>query len=121
VRAGRYVAARWHTSILTQQRERDLAATVGRTNSRSFNRAETLVAAELKQRGVTPDRDAAGHLQGATGPGGYKKIEVALVGPDKRAHFREGEPRADIDVVIFTDCAGHFWLASAAEVRQAGS
>jgi hypothetical protein len=119
VRAGRYVAGRWHTSILRRQRERDLAATVRRANNASFNRAEALVAAELERRGATPDRDAAGHVRGATGPGGYKKVEVALVGPDKRGLFRDDKPRADVDIVIFTDCAGHFWLATAAEVREA--
>jgi hypothetical protein len=110
-RAGRYVGARAHTSIMQRQQQRQWSRPV------HFDRAERLVAAEMERRGARPERDDEGRVRSAMG----KRVEVALVGPDNRGYFRSGGMRPSTAVVIFTDCRGRFWLATADEVREAQS
>jgi hypothetical protein len=82
-----------------------------------FDHAEELAAAEMERRGLKPDRDETGRIRGVESPAGYKQVEVAVLGPDDKGVFRNGTMRPGVDVVIFTDCAGRFWLATADEVR----
>jgi hypothetical protein len=83
-----------------------------------FDEAEKTVIAELERRGLKPHIDEDGHLRGVWSETGYKKVEVAIVPVSaERGFFRNGKPGADIDVFIFTDNAGRFWLAPADEVR----
>jgi hypothetical protein len=87
-----------------------------------FDNAEKVVIAEVERRGLKPHVDEDGRLRGVWGEIGYKTTEVAIVPVNAdQGFFRDGEPRADVDVFIFTDCAGRFWLATASEVRGARS
>jgi hypothetical protein len=84
-----------------------------------FDAAEKTVIAEVERRGLKPHVDEDGRLRGVWSETGYKKVEVAIVPVNaERGFFRNGEPGADIDVFIFTDNAGRFWLATADEVRD---
>jgi hypothetical protein len=113
MRKGRYVGQKAHTSILKRQKW---------STPSMFVKANFLAAAEVRRRGGTPDLDNAGRLRAVTSPDGVrKKVEVALVGPGQSAIFRNANPGQDVNVFIFTDCAGGFWLATADEVRQARS
>ena len=84
-----------------------------------FDEAEKTVIAEVERRGLKPHVDEDGRLRGVWSETGYKKVEVAVV-PVNAEHgfFRNGKPGADVNVFIFTDNAGRFWLATADEVRS---
>jgi hypothetical protein len=83
-----------------------------------FNHAERVVSAEVQRRGLKPHVADDGHLRGVWGPSEYKKTEVAIVPVNAdRGFFRNAEPAQDIDIFIFTDCAGRFWIVPANEVR----
>jgi hypothetical protein len=83
-----------------------------------FDEAEKIVIAEVERRGLQPHVDKDGRLRGVWSKTGYKKVEVAIVPVNaERGFFRNGKPGSDVDVFIFTDNAGRFWLATADEVR----
>jgi hypothetical protein len=83
-----------------------------------FDNAERVAIDELRRRGGNPHVDEDGRLRGAWTPSGYKRIEVAVVPVNaEQGFFRHGALGQDVDIVIFTDCAGRFWLATADEVR----
>jgi len=84
-----------------------------------FDEAEKTVIAEVERRGLKLHVDEDGRLRGVWSETGYKKVEVAIV-PVNAEHgfFRNGKPGADVNVFIFTDNAGRFWLATADEVRS---
>jgi hypothetical protein len=84
-----------------------------------FDNAEEVVIVEVQRRGLKPHVDNDGRLRGVWGPCGYKRTEVAIVPVNaEQGFFRNGEPGADVDIFIFTDCAGRFWIASANEMRS---
>ena len=84
-----------------------------------FDEAEKTVIAEVERRGLKPHVDEDGRLRGVWSETGYKKVEVAVVPVNAdQGFFRNGEPSTDVDVFIFTDNAGTFWLATADEVRS---
>ena len=84
-----------------------------------FDEAEKTAIAEVERRGLKPHVDEDGRLRGVWNEAGYKKVEVAIVPVNaERGFFRNGKPDADVEVVIFTDNAGRFWLATADEVRD---
>jgi hypothetical protein len=89
-------------------------AVMRRLATESFDRAEELAAAELERRGLRFERDEAGRIRNVNG----KRTEVALVGPGEVGVFRDGDVRPDTEVVIFTDCQGKWWIATAGEVRS---
>ena len=83
-----------------------------------FDEAEKSAIAEVERRGLKPHVDEDGRLRGVWSQAGYKKVEVAIVPVNaERGFFRDGQPGTDVDVFIFTDNAGRFWLAPADEVR----
>jgi hypothetical protein len=84
-----------------------------------FDNAERVVIQEVQRRGLKPHVDEDGRLRGVWAPGGYKRTEVAVVPVNaERGFFRNGAPRDDVDVVIFTDNTGKFWITTADEVRS---
>jgi hypothetical protein len=84
-----------------------------------FDEAERTVIAEVERRGLKPHIDEDGRLRGVWSPNGYRRTEVAVVPVNAdQGFFRNGEPSTDVDVFIFTDNAGSFWLATADEVRS---
>jgi hypothetical protein len=84
-----------------------------------FDNAEKVVIAEVQRRGLKPHIDEDGRLRGVRGPSGYKRTEVAIVPVNaERGFFRDGAPHPDVDIFIFTDCVGMFWIAPADEVMR---
>ena len=103
---------RWSPSMKSTQKNR-----VG-LPVELFDEAEKTAIAEVERRGLKPHVDENGRLSGVWSEGGYKKVEVAIVPVNaERLFFRNGKPGANVDVFIFTDNAGRFWLATADEVR----
>ena len=76
-----------------------------------------------RRRSGNPHVDEDGRLRGAWKLSGYKRIEVGVVPlraeEGEGAFFRNGALGEDVEVVIFTDCAGRFSIATADEVRAA--
>ena len=104
---------RWSPSMKSTQKNR-----VG-LPVELFDEAEKTAIAEVERRGLKPHVDEDGRLRGVWNEAGYKKVEVAIVPVNaERGFFRNGKPGADVDVFIFTDNAGRFWLATADEVRD---
>ena len=84
-----------------------------------FDNAEKIVIAEVQRRGLKAHVDEDGRLRGVWGPAGYKRTEVAIVPVNaERGFFRNGTPSDDVDIFIFTNNAGKFWLSTADEVRS---
>jgi hypothetical protein len=103
---------RWSPSMKSTQKNRVALP------AELFDEAEKTVIAEVERRGLKAHVDEDGRLRGVWSETGYKKVEVAVVPVNaERGFFRNGEPGADVDIFIFTDNAGRFWLATADEVR----
>jgi len=84
-----------------------------------FDNAEKVVIAEMQRRGLKPHVDEDGRLRGAWTANGYKRIEVAVVPVNaEQGFFRNGMPGDDVDIFIFTDCAGRDWIVPAEKVRS---
>jgi hypothetical protein len=83
-----------------------------------FAKANRLAAADVERRGGTAHFNGD-WLRGVSVGDGYRRVEVALVDSHGRGVFRKGTPEKDVDVVIFTDCAGQFWVVTGDEMRAA--